>query len=185
MPLTCPSCGYKNLPGADDCANCGGDLRATDLPKATTRIEQAVMNMPLTALGLSRIHAISPDTTLEIALSTLFRQKADILEVVENERLIGVLSVRDIITRVGADYETKLDRPAGEFMTRTVETLPPDAPITYAINKMDVGGYRHVPVVEDSRMVGVVSSRDLIRYVVKNSSKTVSNSKSTPGPTKK
>jgi CBS domain-containing protein len=47
-------------------------------------------------------------------------------------------------------------------------TLPPDAPSTFALNRMDVGGYRHVPVLQDGRMLGVVSSRDVLAYVVKH-----------------
>jgi CBS domain-containing protein len=107
--------------------------------------------------------------TLEVAVQTLVRQKADLLEVVENGRLLGVLSVRDVVTRVGPDYRQKLGRPVSEFMTPNPETLPPDAPITFVINKMDVGGYRHIPVVQGERMLGVVSARDVIAYLVSHS----------------
>lgn len=169
MPTSCPSCGTRNIEGVDQCANCGADLRAVDLPKPVSRIEQSVMQLPLTALEMSMIHAISPDETLEVAVQTLMRQKVDILEVVENGRLIGLLSVRDIVSRVGADYQRKLSLPIRQFMTPSPETLPPDAPITFAINKMDVGGYRHVPVVQEDRMIGVVSAGDVIRHLVKHS----------------
>ena len=173
LTTVCPSCGTANLEGADECANCGADLRTVDLPKPSSRLEQSVMHLPLTSLDLTVIHAISPDDPVEVAAHTLRRQKVDVLEVVEDGRLIGVISVRDIVTRLGVDYRSKLDRPVREFMTPRPETLPPDAPITFAINKMDVGGYRHVPVVQGSRMVGVVSAGDVIRYLVKNSRKDV------------
>jgi CBS domain-containing protein len=60
-----------------------------------------------------------------------------------------------------------------DFMTPNPETLPPDAPVTFAINKMDVGGYRHIPVVQGERMLGVVSARDVIAYLVKHSKEQV------------
>src|SRR5687767_3489067 len=173
MATVCPSCGTKNLEGVDECKNCGGDLRAVDLPRPVSKIEGSVMQLPLTTLKLTTIHGISPDTPLEVAVYTLIRQKADILEIVEDGKLVGVLSVRDIVTRVGPDYQDKLKRPVGDFMTPKPETLPPDAPITFAINKMDVGGYRHVPVVQGDRMVGVVSAGDVIRYLVKHSRQSV------------
>jgi CBS domain-containing protein len=169
MPTICPSCGHKNIEGVDECENCGADLRTVDLPKPVTKLEQTVMHLPLTALEFETVHAISPNTTVEDAIHTLNRQKLDILEIIEDEKLIGLLSVRDIVTRIGPDYRAKMSQPVRQFMTAKPETLPPDAPITFAINKMDVGGYRHVPVVQEGRMIGVVSSRDVIRHIVKHS----------------
>ena len=173
MSTVCPSCGTKNLEGTDECRNCGADLRTVDLPRPASKIEQSVMHLPLTTLELTVIHAISPDDPVEVAVFTLMRQKVDLLEVVEKGKLIGLLSVRDIVMRVGPDFGSKLSRPVREFMTPRPETLPPDAPITFAINKMDVGGYRHLPVVQGDRMVGVVSAGDVIRYLVKHSRQSV------------
>ena len=180
MATICPLCGTRNLEGADECANCGGDLRTVDLPSPASQIEQTVMQLPLTSLKMTPVHAIPPDTTLEAAVATLVRQQIDLLEVVEGGKLIGVLSVRDVVTRVGADYRQKLAEPVRKFMTPNPETLPPDAPITFVINKMDVGGYRHVPVVQGGdRMLGVVSASDVIAYIVKHSKEHVVTSGAT------
>lgn len=173
MSTLCPSCGAKNIEGVDECANCGADLRSVDLPKPTSRFESTVMRQPLTALEMTRVHAVSADTTLEVAVQTLVRQKVSILEVVEDGQLVGVLSVRDIVDRVGGDYGSKLSSPVGQFMTKAPETLPPDAPVAFAINRMDVGGYRHVPVVTDGRIVGVVSAGDVIRFVVRHAKESI------------
>jgi CBS domain-containing protein len=179
MEMLCPSCGAKNLEGADECANCLGDLRMLDLPKATSRFESSVMHQPLTALEMTRVHAVSPDTPLDVAVQTLVRQRVAILEVVENGRLVGMLSVRDIVNRVGADYAAKLRAPVSQFMTAGPETLPPEAPVAFAINRMDVGGYRHVPVEQDGRLVGVVSAGDIIRFVVRHAREAVATSGTT------
>ncbi len=167
MATTCPSCGSKNLEGVDECANCGGDLRTVDLPKPVSKIEQAVMLLPLTSLQLSQLPAVDAATSLEDAVREISTKKLDMLAVVDGDRLVGLFSVRDIMTRVGTGYAAKRSRPVREFMTKNPETLPPDAPINYAINLMDVGGYRHVPVVRDGSLVGVVSTRDVLRYLVK------------------
>jgi len=169
MTTLCPSCGSWNLEGADLCGDCGADLYNVDVPPPAARIDQSVMHRPLTNLELTVVHAISPDTPVEVAAQTLLRQKLDLLEVVEDGRLVGVISVRDIVTRVGPDYQDKLSRPVREFMTPRPETLPPDAPINFALNAMDVGGYRHVPVVDGNKLLGVVSSGDVIRYLIKHS----------------
>jgi CBS domain-containing protein len=173
MAMICPACGAKNLEGEDECCNCGIDLRTVDLPRPASQVEQSVMHLPLTSLSMTQIHALAPDAGLDVAIQTIIRQKLDLVEIVQDGKLVGVLSVRDIITRVGPDYRGKLQRPVREFMTPKVETLPPDAPITFALNRMDVGGYRHVPVVQDGRMIGVVSSRDVLAYIVKHSRETV------------
>jgi CBS domain-containing protein len=169
MPSTCPSCSAKNLEGADQCAHCGADLRSADLlKKSSPGVERSLMELPLTALGLASIHSVAPDTTVDEAMQTLLRQKLDILAVVEDGKLVGLFSVRDIMMRVGLDFAARLARPVRDFMTENPETLPPEAPINYAINKMAVGGYRHVPVVEDGgKLLGVVSTRDVIRYLAK------------------
>jgi CBS domain-containing protein len=167
MPTICPSCGTKNMEGADECANCGGDLRTVDLPAPASQIEQTVMQLPLTALKMTSVHTMPPDTPLEVAVQTLVRQHVDLLEVVEGGRLIGVLSVRDLMTRVGPDYRDKMKLPVRQFMTPNPETLPPDAPITFAINKMDVGGYRHLPLVREGKAVGMISVRDLLTHITR------------------
>lgn len=173
MSMLCPSCGARNLEGADECANCGGDLRTVDLPSPGSQIERTVMQLPLTSVGMTAVHAVGPETALEVVIQTLVRQKIDLVEIVESGRLLGVLSVRDIVTRVGPDYRAKLQLPVSQFMTANPETLPPDAPVTFAINKMDVGGYRHIPVVQGDRMLGVISARDVIRHLMQHSQEEV------------
>ena len=74
------------------------------------------------------------------------------------------------------DYAEKLSFPVSQFMTKDPETLPPDAPMTFAINRMDVGGYRHVPVVQDDRIVGAVSALDVIRFVVRHAKESIATS---------
>src|SRR5688500_10399220 len=169
MPTLCPSCGTRNLEGVDECANCGADLSKVDLPRPKSRLEQALMKMPLTDLTISPMTKIAPAATLQEAVDTLRREHADILAVVDGEgHLIGLLSVRDVMTRVGADFSEKMDTPVSQWMTKSPETLPPDAPINFAINMMDVGGYRHVPIVQHGHLLGVVSTRDVIKYLIQH-----------------
>ena len=175
MAMTCPACGAKNLEGEDECCNCGIDLRTVDLPTPASQVEQSVMHLPLTTLSMTPVHSVNADAPLDDAIQTLLRQQVDLVHVVDageggaTSKLLGVLSVRDVVTRVGTDYQSKLKQPVRQFMTPAVETLPPDAPITFALNRMDVGGYRHVPVVQGDRILGVVSSRDVLAYIVKHS----------------
>jgi signal-transduction protein with cAMP-binding, CBS, and nucleotidyltransferase domain len=69
--------------------------------------------------------------------------------------------LRKVIFREGASG-MKVDA----VMTRNPETLPPTASVAYALNKMSVDGYRHIPIVEAGKPVGVVSVKDIIQFVV-------------------
>ena len=168
MPTFCPSCGARNLEGADECANCGADLRNVDLPRPKSRVEHALMALPLTDLKISPMTKIAQTATLEEAIKALRGGKVDILAVVDDDgHLLGLLSVRDVMTRVGADYAAKMQTPVTQWMTKSPETLAPDAPINFAINMMDVGGYRHVPIVQHGHLLGVVSTREVIKYLIR------------------
>jgi len=59
-------------------------------------------------------------------------------------------------------------RPVSQFMTPSPETVDSEARIAFAVHKMDVGGYRHMPVVTQGRLSGVISVRDVLRYVTQN-----------------
>ncbi|TMB20289.1 MAG: CBS domain-containing protein [Deltaproteobacteria bacterium] len=75
----------------------------------------------------------------------------------------GIVTERDFIMKLGQGDEKRSVR---DFMTPDPEVLSPDDPIVYALNKMSVGGFRHVPLVtEAGQPVGVVSAKDIIDYI--------------------
>ena len=59
------------------------------------------------------------------------------------------------------------DRPVSEFMTTQVESLPPTAKIAFAAHRMNHGGYRHVPVLENGKPVSIISARDMLRFLTR------------------
>jgi CBS domain-containing protein len=87
--------------------------------------------------------------------------------VLEDERLVGILTERDILRAVagGLDEETVV----ADWMTRDPETMEPDEPIRQAAVLMIHGGFRHLPIVEGDRVVGMLSIRDLMRVVLEDS----------------
>jgi CBS domain-containing protein len=84
----------------------------------------------------------------------------------EGGELFGIFSERDVLMRVADRPDELADKPVRDFMTPAPETLTHDAPIAFAVNRMAVGDYRHVPVIEaDGKRAGVVSVRDVIAYL--------------------
>lgn len=88
--------------------------------------------------------------------------------VVENNEVQGIITDRDIVVRVVAKGEGS-DASVREAATTDVETLEPDASIDDAIQKMEQGNVRRLPVVEDGKPIGVISLGDLAQARDKDS----------------
>ena len=84
----------------------------------------------------------------------------------EGDRLVGIFTDRDAVLKV-AGLERQA-RPIATLMTRDPVVLRHDETIAVAINKMAVGGFRHIPIVEDGRPTGVVTARDVFRHLVES-----------------
>jgi len=86
--------------------------------------------------------------------------------VVSSGALVGIFTERDVLMRV-AGQSMDLDHVAiSQLMTANPLTLPVDASVAFALNKMLIEGFRHIPLVDDqNRPIAVVSMRDLIDYL--------------------
>ena len=82
--------------------------------------------------------------------------------VTENGRLAGIFTERDLVNRVIACDRDPESTPLSEVMTRDPDTISPGATALEALRLMEDGGYRHVPVVAEGRLVGIVSGRDFL-----------------------
>ncbi len=82
--------------------------------------------------------------------------------VVEDGKLVGIFTERDALFKVSAEERNAQTTPLSEVMTRAPQTIHPDKPFADALHLMHVNGFRHVPVVEDGRPVGMVSARDAL-----------------------
>jgi CBS domain-containing protein len=84
--------------------------------------------------------------------------------IIEDEKLVGIFSERDVVNRIGIECDSLRKQPISDFMTPSPGTLEAGNKIIFAVHKMAIGGYRHVPIVEGDRPVGVISIRDILRY---------------------
>ena len=96
--------------------------------------------------------------------------------IVDNHKLIGILTERDILLKVtGNSFDLNLVT-VDEIMTENPDTLSPENPLAYALNKMHVGGFRHVPIVDDDRKpVGLVSISNIISTIADYFSREIIN----------
>lgn len=124
------------------------------------------INDPISSLGLKLPLMIEMGTNMKNALEILQGKEQNCILIVENNILKGIITERDILLKVtGKGFDLDLVT-VDEFMTETPEYLSPEDPLAYALNKMHVGGFRHVPIVNDSmEPVGLISISNIISTI--------------------
>jgi CBS domain-containing protein len=166
--MICPSCGHQNLPGSDECARCMFDLMSLDGPEPHDRVEASVISDPVRSLRPKQPVTIAANALLGNALQMMVDQEIGALIVIDGEnRLAGILTERDYLTKVVGLIADYARQPLHTVMTANPETVGPNDTIAVALQKMDIGGYRHLPVVEDGIPVGIISVRDVIRHITR------------------
>jgi len=110
-------------------------------------LDQRMIREPIRSLAPRPPVCVAPTDTVIDAIRMMREHRIGCVLVIERERLLGIVTERD-------------------FMTPDPEVLSPDDPIVYALNKMSVGGFRHVPLVgEAGQPLGVVSVKDIVDYI--------------------
>lgn len=107
---------------------------------------------------------VPADATLGDAAAKMVERAVGAVVVLENERIAAILTERDVLKAVAAGADG--NAPIGDWMTRNPDTIEPDDTTDHAASLMIHGGYRHLPVVEDEKVVGIVSIRDLMRVAL-------------------
>jgi CBS domain-containing protein len=104
----------------------------------------------------------SADITVAAAARLMKEHRIGALLVLHDGRLAGIFTERDALFRVIAEGRDPKKTRIAEVMTANPRTIAPDRPFGHALHLMHEGGFRHVPVVDNGRPVGVVSARDAL-----------------------
>ncbi len=114
------------------------------------------------------------------AIEAMRRDGVGCLLVTQDGRLVGIFTERDLLTRVLATGKI-LTVPVQDVMTRDPVTVQPKDSIRTAVKRMQNGGYRHLPVVDDrDRPSGILSAKRIVRYLVEHFPETVYNQPPNP-----
>jgi CBS domain-containing protein len=106
---------------------------------------------------------IDGNASIDEAIARMQADSVDCLLVTEDGALVGIFTDRDAILKVAG--QPTVGRTVAEVMTHDPVILRSGDPVAVAINKMAVGGFRHVPIVNGGTPVGVVSARDVFRHL--------------------
>jgi len=117
------------------------------------------------AVSEQSLATLEPGATIVEAARMMAYLRIGALMVVEDEKLVGIFSERDALTRVVAKELDPATTTLAEVMTKNPITIAPDASVQQALDIMAAKGFRHLPVLEGTRIVAIVSIRDLYRSV--------------------
>lgn len=113
----------------------------------------------------SDVVTIEPSATLADAATLLAEKRIGaVLILGADRRISGIISERDIVRALAARGAAALDEPVSRTMTRTVETCNKSESISNLMERMTAGKFRHLPVVDQGRLVGIVSIGDAVKH---------------------
>ena len=109
--------------------------------------------------------SITPERTLADATRLLERHGIGTLVVTQGDNVIlGILSERDIVRALARSGAAVLDQPISEHMTKTVKTCVRGDTLRSIMERMTEGRFRHMPVVEEGRIAGIISIGDVVKF---------------------
>ena len=113
----------------------------------------------------NEVVSISSTADLAAASKLLKKRQIGVLIVLgEDERLVGILSERDIVHAMAEGGDAVRQLPVSQVMTPKVLTCDVDESISSVIERMTQGKFRHMPILDKGRLAGIVSNRDLLKW---------------------
>ncbi len=149
-----------------------GEDKSVEEAKPVRVFDSKLLREPLSLLRHPGLLVLSPQHTVTDALRTMQAEHRGYVLITQDgspaTSIIGIFTERDVLLRIVDRGRNPATLPLGEVMTAAPETLPEDASIAYLLHRMCVGGFRHVPVVDEcGRPVFVVSVKDVVAFLVK------------------
>jgi CBS domain-containing protein len=131
-----------------------------------TQLGSALLRETLKDALSNRGLVLDEQTPLEAALREMREHRQGCVLVTRDGKLSGIFTERDVLMKVVGTGIDLARTPIRPYMTRDPVRLPEDAIVAYALNRMCLEGFRHVPLTDaEGRPVGVVSMRDIIEYL--------------------
>ena len=163
---TCPFCSFTNIEGVDTCEECGQALTGLQTGTSSSSLEKELLSNQISSLNPKPPQVVAPKVSIREVIDMMVENSLGCVLIVENGQIQGIFTERDAVLKLNTDYQSMLERRVEEFMTPNPQTLTMDAKIAFAIQRMDLGGYRHLPIVDaEGTPIGVISVRDILAYL--------------------
>jgi CBS domain-containing protein len=118
----------------------------------------------LTSKGADVVTVAPQETVAEVVATLADRRIGAVLVVDGQGAIAGILTERDVVRALAAHGAAALSKPASAYMTSNVVTAGADATIDQIMNRMTEGKFRHIPIMEGKRLLGIVSIGDVVKH---------------------
>jgi signal-transduction protein with cAMP-binding, CBS, and nucleotidyltransferase domain len=163
--VICPDCGTDNLQGVDSCEECGQDLRYLDVPAPKDGLQQVLLETSLKEVGLLPPNIVEAGESVLEAVRLMQKTRHGSVLVVEDGKLVGIFTERDVLDRLAGEDVDLAKLPVQVVMTPKPQYLGEEDALAFAVHRMAVGHYRHIPVLRDGRPIGFVSVRGVLKFL--------------------
>ena len=114
------------------------------------------------------VHTVTPAENVSVAVGKMAQSEIGTLPVIEHGKLVGIFSERDVLIRIvdqGLDPDTT---PVGDVMTPSPKSIRSSQEVREAMRLMSKGRFRHLPVVDGDALVGLISIRDAMAWMIRD-----------------
>ncbi|MEM9222175.1 MAG: CBS domain-containing protein [Pseudomonadota bacterium] len=110
------------------------------------------------------VFSMAPRATIAEVAGELSTRRIGAVLITEGEAVVGILSERDVVRAIAERGAAALEEPAAQVMTQKVETCRRDDLIHDVMERMTAARFRHMPVVEEGRLIGLISIGDVVKH---------------------
>ena len=132
-------------------------------------LEQVLAGKPAGA------YSVTPADSVYSALELMANKSIGFVVVIDGNRLVGVLSERDYARKVILQGRSSKETKVGDIMTSKVVSVSPQQTIPQCMALMSDGGFRHLPIVDGGRVIGVLSIRDILKEIIAHHERLIRN----------
>lgn len=144
-------------------------------------LSNEILRLPIQVLRLQEAVTVSPSTTIQKAAEEMQKHREGCVLIVESQKLTGIFTERDLLYKVIGKIKDLSSVAVSDYSTHNPESMQLNDSIGHALNLMHVGGYRHIPIVDDQhRPTGVISIKDAVAFLSEFFPKDVLNIPSKP-----
>ena len=138
-------------------------------------LDSSTFKKPIKNLRVKKPLTLGPDDTVAKAIELMQGKKIGCVLITKNEKMVGIFTERDVLMKISGKKGAE-QKKLSEVMTPKVEGLQPEDSVAFVLNAMHVGGYRHVPVIDErGKPLAVISVKDIVGFILEHFSEDILN----------